>query len=287
MGRELLVSLVTGTLVGPAVLVGAVLPLGSEGASGARALERRRWRRLWWPLLAAALVIAWVVGWGWTEPEHAEAAPWPLAAAALPFFAIWIRAGVRALCALRTPRGDAPAAATLGLLRPRIAMSPEFLRRLDPAAREAVWAHEEAHRGSRDPLRIWLAQLATDLQWPSRGASRRLAEWRDALELACDEDARRAGARGEDLAAALLAGARPKSAGWAGGWAHAALAREGVLLERRVRRLLLPLSVDAVSEERARWGAGAAALLTLIGVCATLGVLYGEPVVRCLLRIAA
>jgi hypothetical protein len=59
-----------------------------------------------------------------------------------------------------------------------------------------------------DPLRLWLAQLGTDLQWPARGARRRFRDWRAALELARDDEACERGVDGSDLAAALIEAAR-------------------------------------------------------------------------------
>jgi hypothetical protein len=289
MDRELLLVLLAGALVGPAILLGAAATSSRTDGPDAPTRERERWRILWRPLLAGAFLLAGLGGWAWNEPEQAEAAPWPLVAVALPFLGIWLRAGWRALRALRRAERDAAPAATHGLLRPRIRLSPEFARRLDPGERAAVRAHEEAHRRRRDPLRIWLAQLATDLQWPSRNAARRFAVWLQALEIACDDEARRAGARGEDLAAALVTAARLLRARPAGGGGlpAAALATESACLERRVRRLLDPLPPDAGSEvpsTRFWWGRASLTLLVGAGV---LGLFHGEAAVRLLLRITA
>ena len=65
---------------------------------------------------------------------------------------------------------ERPTAVTVGLVRPRVRID-ERLRDAVPApSLAAVQAHEEAHARHRDPLRIWLAQTITDLQWPGRHA---------------------------------------------------------------------------------------------------------------------
>lgn len=186
---------------------------------GSFALERRAWRRIWRPLAPGLLVLAFLIGWALQEPDSAEALPILAFAIALPFALLWARAGLRAARSARSAAGVAaakPLAATVGLWRPRTILSPLLHEQLDAAALRAVMEHEAAHARHRDPLRLWLAQLVTDLQWPLSGARRRFTEWRLALELARDDEALARGVDGGDLAAGLLAvarlGARPPGA---------------------------------------------------------------------------
>jgi hypothetical protein len=77
-----------------------------------------------------------------------------------------------------------------------VVVSPALAEVLDPAALRAVHEHESAHARHHDPLRIWLAELAADLQWPSPSARARLQSWPETLELARDDEARERGAQG-------------------------------------------------------------------------------------------
>src|SRR6266478_2842093 len=111
----------------------------------------------------------------------------------------------------------------------------------------AVLEHARAHARHCDPLRIWLVQLATDLQWPWPQAHERLRRWLLALELARDEEARATGIEGTDLANAILASARfdqrvnlPP---------QAALTGEASALKHRIGRLLDPLPTDWVETQ--------------------------------------
>src|SRR5262249_27136200 len=142
-------------------------------------------------------------GWALVEPEPAEPAPPVLFLAALPFALVFMRALWRALRSATTSY-NCTAIATVGLLRPRIVVSPHLAEVLDASAMAAALAHEAAHVRYRDPLRLWLAQFGTDLLWPWPMAESRLRAWRQALELARDEEARLGGVTGPDLAAAIL-----------------------------------------------------------------------------------
>ncbi len=75
------------------------------------------------------------------------------------------RATIRAVWSLIAAQRD-QGTATVGLLRPRTRFLPHLAKWLDERQIEAALEHERAHARHRDPLRIWLAQLATDLQWP-------------------------------------------------------------------------------------------------------------------------
>ncbi|HVA40400.1 MAG TPA: M56 family metallopeptidase [Candidatus Binataceae bacterium] len=178
--------------------------------------------------------------------------------------------------------GD-PGTATVGLLKPWIVFSPHLAKALDDRAIEAALEHERAHARHRDPLRIWLAQLATDLQWPWPQAQERFRAWIVALELARDEEARAAGADGSDLAAAILAAARLRQHAIVS--PVAALIGEQSVLKQRIACLLNPLA-DQAEEIRARWPQPWI-LAPVLLMAVVLGSAFGEIVVRTLLRIAA
>src|SRR5262245_28954866 len=206
MDRELLLLALACLLCGPALLVAGAVTPRLRGVSSARALEHRAWRRVWAPLLPAALVLAFLVGWALQEPDAAEELEPALLVVAALFGLVVLRALYRAVRALLAPVPGA-VAMTTGIWRPRAFISPELSARLDERALRAALEHEEAHVRHRDPLRLWLAQIATDLQWPWAAPRRRLADWRNALELARDAEACDH-VEGSDLAAALIEAAR-------------------------------------------------------------------------------
>jgi hypothetical protein len=226
--------------------------------------EPAAWSSLWAPLWVPGLLLALLAGFGLEELgdyvlsviDGPESGLRPLALLlALPFAFVWARALWRALATALAP---APrlAAATLGLWRPRTAIAPDLAETLSASELAAVQAHEAAHARHRDPLRIWLAQLATDLQWPAPNAPKRLARWREELELARDDEARAAGADDTALASALLAAVRFIQAGdvvpvTAAAMAHAA--SSGEALRRRVTRLLAAPPVTATAEAPPAW----------------------------------
>ncbi|HZL21549.1 MAG TPA: M56 family metallopeptidase [Polyangia bacterium] len=254
----------------------STLAARSLGESG-RADELRSWRRLWSPLVPAAVALAALCGWTIQEPRSTDELLRPVALLGLiPLALVWLRAVFRAARALVPPR-VAPVAATVGLLRPRVVMDAGLCRRLERLPLDAALAHERAHARHRDPLRIWLAQIATDLQWPNPSAQRRFEGWAEALELARDEEVRAGGVRGEDLAAALVAAVR--------------LARESVLaaaarltgperaLCERIDRLLEPLR--AMTPLGRRWLLPLT-LLTALAAAGVFGVARGDLLVRAL-----
>jgi Zn-dependent protease with chaperone function len=274
--RELLLVLL-GALV-----FEALLPLGwllarstsTEPESGsAIELERRAARRLVGPVIPSLLGLCALIGWALVEPEDAEALPWFAVALALPMLFVFVRALRRAFAATRRPRIDA--AATIGFLRPRVVITPTFAAELEPPVLEAVLAHEAAHARHGDPLRLWLAQLITDLQWPSESARGRLSVWKEALELARDEEARST-VDGVDLATGILAAARLVQPGGAG---VAVVAARSPTLAARIERLLAPLP------ERAPAAGSSGPLVVLVGIAAAvaMGTLLGEHVIQALL----
>jgi beta-lactamase regulating signal transducer with metallopeptidase domain len=191
-----------------------------------------------------------------------------------------LRATWRAGRALARPRVP-PLAATLGLLRPRIAIDDRLARDLDATARQAVLAHERAHCRHRDPLRIWLAQIASDLQWPSPRAAARFEHWRQALELARDEEARDGGVDGEDLAAALIGAVRLAQRPAVSPVAATLVDGEQALV-LRVGRLLAPLRAPAAQSWRWRVRLVLAGSLALFAAATIFGLGHGDLLVRAL-----
>jgi len=277
--RELVLLILGAVTLGPLLLRAGMQRRVHAQPIGAYALERTCWHELWAPLVPSAIVFGALVGWVVIEPEEAEVLPLPLIVLAAPFLFVWMRAIVRAIWSLRRPRSVATAG-TIGIIRPRVIVAADFLRALDSDVGDAVKAHEVAHARHRDPLRVWTAQLATDLQWPGRGALHRFSEWRHALELARDEEIRRAGIDGADLAAAVIAALRfapaTKSSVVAIVGSH-----EGI--RDRVGRLLAPLP-EIHDESRPsvspyRWSTVAGPLGALM-----FGAFCGEAIVRALVH---
>ena len=276
--RELVLLILVPAVAGPLMsLAGRWMPRRREGPCATSA-ERVRWRDLWMPCVPVAVFVALLLGWAMTEPEHAEAAHGLIAVLATVFTAVWIRALLRSAWSLLRHSAEPPAC-TVGLLRPRVYLSKALLDVLDPEAIEAARAHEEAHARHHDPLRLWLGQFVTDLQWPAAAPRERLQAWQRTLELARDEEARWHGVRGEDLAAAIVEAARlgPITSG-----SSAALLGNGSRLRERIRRALAPLTPpppkDSGSVHRA------IALLVVCLGAAVAGVQLGESLMRMLLR---
>src|SRR5260370_19648804 len=192
------------------------------------------------------------------------------------------RAAIRAVWSLVHKEGDV-VTATVGLLRPWILFSPYLAKMLDDRTIEAALEHERAHARHRDPLRIWLAQFATDLQWPWPQAQARFRHWILALELARDEEARASGVDGSDLATAILASARLGRQAILP--ANAALIGDPSTLKERVSKLLQPMPLDAPRTHTMMWTAVVVVpvLLGAIGI----GSVFGEQIVRALVRLGA
>jgi hypothetical protein len=237
--------------------------------------ERVAWFRLLRPLIPALLVAACLCGWALSQPDPVPDRVGPLVfIVCAPFGLIGVRALLRAgWSLLRSPKGLA--IATIGLIRPYIIIAPELARFLDDRAMRAALAHERAHVRHLDPLRIWIAQFVTDLQWPWSSAQRRFETWLAALEHARDDEARAEGVDGADLAAALVASIRFHRDGPGGICAPLIDSRSA--LEERIARLLQPL---ASPSDNAPTTLQVAVLLTLaLMVAVALGALYGERLV--------
>jgi hypothetical protein len=273
VSRDLVLAALVLISCGSLACFAGLLPSGTaEGLSA----ESRAWRLLWAPLAPAAVTLALLVGWALHEPSVTDEILSPAALlVAAPLALVWVRAALRALVALRA-RADGLPAGVVGLVRPRVVVDPTFRAALDAASLEAVLAHEHAHARHRDPLRIWLAQLATDLQGSTRAARGRLDAWVEALEAARDDEARRAGVRGEDLANALVLAARAGTHGRPA--AIATLDSPEALLSARVGRLLGPLEQPAPR----RVSLALAALVGVVAAAALAGWMHGDLFVRAL-----
>lgn len=232
------------------------------------------------PAVLPVLAVAGLLGWAFCEPDDAEAIRPVRALLVLPVAIVWLRALLRVGWSIVRARRRGPAV-TVGLLRPKVHLDPAFAALLDDEAQEAVLAHERAHARHHDPLRLLLAQIVTDLQWPIRGARRRFNDWTQALELARDEEARLNGADGAALAKAIVTcvkltrGQPEASAALGGGDEHALALRVGRLLDGDVPP----------------WGPGAGGRRrvgsVLLGIVLSFagGALVGEEAVRLLLRV--
>ncbi len=274
MDREIVLAFLIASTVAPLLGLATVFTRPPTPCACAWRWERRCWRRLWLPFLPAAVFLSLLLGWALREPEQAEPVPALVAVLAVPPLVVAIRALARRLVAQR--RGGRPIAGTVGLLRPRIILDEQLNDFLDPAQKAAVYGHEAAHLRHRDPLRIFLAHLATDLQWPLRPATRRLDQWLHALEAARDEEARLRGIDGADLASAILVATRLKTDDER---FTASLATEAEL-PQRLRRLLDPISHNLHRSPGLvlRLGLSSVLLASL-----AVGVVRGEAIVRLLL----
>lgn len=285
MSRELVLATMVLVLCGAGAWLASWIPAARAPRDrrelSGRQLEARSWRRIWLTLLPAGIALATMFGWALQEPGVTDELLLPTASLiVVPLGLLWLRCAVRACVALRRPR-ELPPIATVGLLRPRVLVAEDLRGTLDPAALMAALAHERVHVRHGDPLRIWLAQIATDLQWPSPSARRRFEHWLGALELARDDEARLDGVSGEDLAAAVVAVARmprPRR-----GAALAGLTGAEMSLASRVHRLLEPVPPDR----------GRKPILLLLAVLAMLvasvviGAKYGDLVLRAMPFIGA
>jgi hypothetical protein len=284
MERECCLSILS-TLVGGAALIACGWwPAGDVQARSARVLESITWRRIWRPIAPALISAAVLCGWALAEPDPVpEKVPMALLFASIPFALIFTRAAIRSALALIADPGGL-ATATVGFLRPWIVFSPHLAKALPNRQIEAALEHEQAHVRHRDPLRIWLAQIATDLQWPWPQARERLREWLIALELARDEEARAAGIDGADLAEVILAAARFSAE--ANLSTQAALIGEPSALKERIRRLLNPC--PAIEERRRAASFGPPFLIVpALTLAIAGGAIFGERLVRALFWIAA
>ncbi len=283
MERESLLTILIVLLGGLTLQLFAAWPWSDGNASASRRVERRRWLALLWPAAPTSVVAAWLCGWALSQPDPVQGPVGPLLfIACVPFGVVVVRAVVRAAWSLARSPGDC-GVATVGLLRPHIVFAPQLAKRLDARAIEAALAHERAHVRHRDPLRIWVAQLVTDLQWPWNSAQRRFTSWLEVLEYARDDEARAAGVEGADLAAALVGSLRFQSAKCCTG--GVGLIGQPEVVQARIKRLLRPLPDAVLPPDSSRMTIAALLVLTLV-LAMGLGVACGERVIRPLLALS-
>jgi Zn-dependent protease with chaperone function len=295
MERETLLSLLIVLLGGVALQPFVWWPSARPAQLSPARDERSSWRRLWYPVVPTLLVAAWLCGWALRQPDPVRDPldGWVLWAAWAPFALIFARAAARAVWALLRNPIDC-GVSTVGLIQPQVVFSPFLAKQLEDGVIRAALAHERAHAIHRDPLRIWLAQLITDLQWPWPWAARRLEVWLEALELARDDEARAEGADGADLAAAVLQSVRyleriaaaPLGMRLTGTQlAHARLIGDPSALRKRVSRLLAPLpqELGATSAGIRPLERAGLLLIPLLFTALVLGAVCGERVMRLLL----
>ena len=280
MERESLLATLILLLGGAALQLFAAWPERTLHSSPSRREERLRWLALWRPTAPAFAVAAWLCGWALSQPDPVpDHVGWLIFIAPLPFVIVAGRAVVRAAWSLwQSPREYG--IATVGLLRPHVIFAPALAKSLDERAIEAALAHERAHMRHRDPLRIWLAQFVTDLQWPWGAARRRFADWLTALQCARDDEARAAGVEGADLAAAVLASLRFQL----GTAPDATLCAQPEGLPARIARLLGPLPEPAPEREPSHLLAAGSVLLAL-SMAVVLGLASGERLIGPLLAL--
>ena len=276
MDRELLLFVMAAVVCAPVIVLVASLPWPTVHSGTAREVEASAWRAIWLPFLPASVILAALAGWAVTEPADAEAVgPVPLSCAVVVGL-LATRALARAvLAACARPRGVV--AGTFGLVRPRPVIDPRLCEVLDERAMRAVELHELAHARHFDPLRVLLAQLATDLLWFLPTPRRRLVAWLDSLEIARDEEAIALGAGPTDLATAILT-----CAAWnAGARAAGGVGITGAALEARIHRLLDHTGHAERPPEPARaWPAVALSQVA----AAMAGATFGETIVAWLTR---
>ncbi|MDE2295444.1 MAG: hypothetical protein KGL36_08300 [Gammaproteobacteria bacterium] len=301
MERESLLALLTMSFGGLLLQLCAAWPSTDDRRRTPQALERRYWFRLWYPVIPTFVVVLWLIGWALREPDPVPGPvdPGVVVALSVPFVTMFLRAGLRALWALMR-RPPQTAVSTVGLIQPQVIFAPFLAKQLDDDVVRAALLHEQAHVRHRDPLRIWLAQLVTDLQWPWPQAPRRLERWLEALELARDDEARVQGADGSGLANAILASLRyrneaesagPLPAAWGNvRWSvQAPLTGEARVLRERIARLLAPLPSNVGHSPRSapRWYRVAWLVIPLVACVIACGAEYGEQVLRPLLGLTS
>ncbi len=275
MDREIVFAVLAVILVGVSLPVGSLLAAAFDGQGDLRRpgkdVERHATRRLFLPLVPVTFAIALLLGWASAEPDDSERIPWTSFVIAWPVLLVWGRTLVRACRALAPRR--VRTAATVGIVVPRVVLDRHFAQQIDASACQAALAHERAHAMHRDPLRIWLAQIVTDLQWPLPGAKLRFDRWLGALELARDEEAR-AEVDGADLAAAVIAAARIEKPA---PFAYAGITSADAVLRLRIGRLLAPVLASSPRESPR-----ATMVLFLLAAAgfSFLGAGFGEALVR-------
>jgi hypothetical protein len=280
--RESLLAMLIILLGGLALQLFAAWPIRTRHASTTLHEEQFHWLVLWRPAAPALTIAAWLCGWALSQPDPVpDRVGWMIFIASVPFAVVAVRAVVRAAWSLWQSPCDY-GIATVGLLRPHVVFAPELAKMLDDHAINAALAHERTHVRHRDPLRIWLAQFVTDLQWPWGAARRRFTCWLAALQYARDDEARAAGVEGADLATAVLASVRFQLGS---ATADATLMSQPPGLEARIARLLRPLPEAPPHREPSQLVV-VGSLATALIAAMVLGIVCGERLISPLLALS-
>ena len=276
MDPEVVLAVVGAALFGVVVWLVAV----PAGWARTRSQERLAYWQLTLPLFAGALVLAFLFGWALQEPKPTdERIGLALYLVGLGTAAVALRAFIRAMQSCRSSTRARIPIGTVGFVNPKVIVSDEFRQAASQEALAAALAHETAHVRARDPLRIWLAQLAADLQWPAPGTARRFSQWLLALEAERDNEAVASGVNEEDLAEAILVAARLHRGRQASACAQAAGGGEDIAW--RVRRLLTG-ELPAPSDRRSSPWTVRATCIALLMVAVWLGIDVGDAVLHAL-----
>lgn len=152
MDREDVLVVLALYLCGPLAIACGAVPTKQASLTTGWELEQYWWRRMWLPVLPAVLVIATLAGWAMQEPDETDEVVSRLAVFfALVFALIWVRAAIRATRALLRIPGGAMTAATVGILWPRVFISPQLMQMVDdPDVVAAAREHEAAHARHAD-----------------------------------------------------------------------------------------------------------------------------------------
>ena len=196
----------------PAATSAPPVPLASSTAdgpgAGGRAGRLGRGGRLTYGLIAAGLLLRlvgghWVLARVWRKAHPARNGPTSL---------------FRRLAASACPRAELLVSARpvgpvcFGVLRPRVLVPAGVLAAGDGPAVRAVFAHELAHLGRRDPLAGWLLGLARAAYFVCPWLAGLRREVRVAQECLADADAARQAAGPADYAELLIRMARSRPA---------------------------------------------------------------------------
>jgi hypothetical protein len=254
------------------VLISAAFRIGQTS-------EPAAWRLVFRPLVSPLLVAGAVLGWAVADPDDCERIGVTVGAAATVAAVVVLRALTRAVRAL-TARAPI-LSGTTGILRPVIYVSPELSSALDGRALTALMTHERAHARHRDPARQLIAHFVTDLQWPLPGARRRWIAWRQALEIARDDETLEAGVDGVDLAHAIVTCARLAQHQPCGGAIAHALGEGDVLLSRIERLLSGPTPARSFEARKHTW----VHLVAGVVLCFFAGAVMGDHAIEGLLEL--
>ena len=133
---------------------------------------------------------------------------------------------------------DFPLAAVSGIFRPRLILSTRILEECPPNELAAVLRHEAAHARHRDNLARACLLGCPDALGLFPNSQKFVAEWRQAVEEAADEEAAGSDSAVRQTLAAALVRVGRMSCGVRPSWMPALALYDGYTLETRVRRLL-------------------------------------------------